>query len=340
MGTPLWSSCLKSLGKPLPLPFIFMNANKHYLQLLYQQILGRPADSEGLTNYQQQLDNGTLNHAQVMQALIDSDEYQQKQPLIKDSVLEQLDDLNKDDYEQYWQAIFNSDKPLIIGQQQYGHQHKQRFFELFNAIVFLTKHQPSPKIIEFGISEFSALYKQLNPQTQLDTVDKPTAPDYLGFKASVCQKISQCLQHYEIDLNEPSSIKQQLKPHYYDVVVFTEILEHLVVNPIELLTELINLLSSTGVLYLTTPNFYNQKNRQLIKNRENPQHLYPGTTANWDAHYHHREYCYKELCQIIPQAGGEIRYFYYSDCWDDDKNLAKQQRGNLVFVIQPTGCKL
>jgi len=308
--------------------------NKEYLQLLYQQILGRPADSEGLANYQQQLDNGTLSHAQVMQALLNSDEYQQTQPFIDDSVLEKITDLNREDYEQNWQAIFNGEKSLIIGQQQYGQQHKQRFFELFNALVFLTKNNSAPKIIEFGISEFSALYKQINPQTQLDTVDKPTSNDYIGFKASVCQQISQCQQHYEIDLNEPSALGKSLKQNYYDIVVFTEILEHLVVNPTELLTELINLLNPKGYLYLTTPNFYKQENLQLIKNQENPQHLYPGSKANWDSHYHHREYCYKELYQTIPQAGGQIRYFYYSDCWDENKNLPKQQRGNLVFVIQ------
>jgi len=122
----------------------------------------------------------------------------------------------------------------------------------------------------------------------------------------------------------------------YDLILFTEILEHLIINPIELLKELLNLLNESGSIYLTTPNFYSKRNLDLIALRENPQAIYPEADGNWDAHHHFREYCAKELFRMIEKAGGVTTHFYFSNCWGNGNNetLPVEQRENLVFVIQ------
>ena len=128
------------------------------------------------------------------------------------------------------------------------------------------------------------------------------------------------------------------RPYFlgFGFFVFSFIKSDLVVNPVELLREFLRLLKPSGSLYLTTPNFYRQENLEKIAARRNPQHLFPGLNANWDAHFHHREYCLKELLDIIRQAGGETAMFYFSDCWDVDApaTMTKDQRSNLVFVIR------
>jgi len=252
--------------------------------------------------------------------------------------LENAEVISETAYESVWKEIFEEKDNLIIGQQEYGRQHKQRFRELLNALVLLTRNKEMPKIIDFGISEFSAFYKRFKPGILLHTADRPTDENYIGFTKKVCENVSGCAQHFEIDLNRPKSIRPLFAEHQrsYDLILFTEILEHLIVNPIELLKELLNLLNDNGSLYLTTPNFYSKRNLDLIALRENPQAVYPEADGNWDAHHHFREYCAKELLAMIEKAGGETTRFYYSNCWDNEKgsNYPVEQRENLVFVIE------
>ncbi len=75
--------------------------------------------------------------------------------------LKQSQLLDPDQYNAPWIEIFASDRKLIISQQDYGMQHKQRFRELFNALLKLTTHQQAPKVLEFGVYEVSNLYSEL-----------------------------------------------------------------------------------------------------------------------------------------------------------------------------------
>ena len=262
-------------------------------------------------------------------------------PAQVESLSRELEDarlVDKNAYETVWKEIFQERENLIIGQREYGRQHKQRFLELLNALVLLTRDKENPKIIEFGISEFSAFYKRFKPGVLLHTVDRPTDDDYIGFTKKVCENVSGCAHHFEIDLHQPNAIPTQFGDHRrsYDLILFTEILEHLIINPVELLRELLDLLNDNGSLYLTTPNFYSRKNLDLIAARENPQAVYPQRDGNWDAHHHFREYCAKELFEMIEKAGGKTTHFYFSDCWGDENSLTypAEERENLVFVIQ------
>jgi hypothetical protein len=61
--------------RSLAIDVVFQNVNGLFVGRLYQDVLGRPADSAGLAGWTQQLDAGTLTRLQVAQALIGSDEY-------------------------------------------------------------------------------------------------------------------------------------------------------------------------------------------------------------------------------------------------------------------------
>jgi hypothetical protein len=118
------------------------------------------------------------------------------------------------------------------------------------------------------------------------------------------------------------------------VAPFTEVLEHLDVNPVELLEALLVLLKRDGFLYLTTPNFFRRENRERFYRFENPQQVYPIGQGNWDRHHHHREYGFKELFRFIEAAGGQTVAFYFSSCWDVEPLPPEHERGNLVFVVR------
>jgi hypothetical protein len=72
-----------------------------------------------------------------------------------------------------------------------------------------------------------------------------------------------------------------------------------------------------------------------MKSWENPQEIYPAANGDWDAHFHHREFSLKELLRFIELAGGAVKAFYHSDCWNSEKgepDRCAATRGNLVLV--------
>jgi SAM-dependent methyltransferase len=244
--------------------------------------------------------------------------------------------LSHGSYDQLYRERFDSGRPLIVGQAEYGPQHKERFWEMFNAATYLLHGRSSPRVIEFGTSEFSAIFQPLLPGVELHLSDRPVAPDYIGFTQEVARRIAACKLYQAIDLEGGTRaiLESGLETGSYDLVVFAETLEHLDVNPIELLEALIRLLKEDGFLYLTTPNFFRRENRERLARFENPQEIYPAADGNWDEHHHHREYAAKELFRFIEAAGGQTHAFYFSACWDTEPLPQEHERGNLVFVIQ------
>jgi hypothetical protein len=322
------------------------------VQLVYPLVLKRSPDAQGLLDYSQKLITGVLTPLSFMQELMASDEWAQVDGaydyLTDDSIsdffnaevmalsaqLEACQEVKLDDYEAAWTAVFNADRPLIIGQKEYGRQHKQRFWELVNAIGLLLKHGSKPQVLEFGVSEFSGLYGKLFPQIQFNTSDRPTADDYVGFTEAVCkQRVGGA--HWPLDLTDGPALNQfsQQQKGRFHLILLTEVLEHLCIHPVDILRPLIQVLSSQGLLYLTTPNFFALDKRQLMQRWHNPQEVYPAADGNWDAHHHHREYCLTELLPFIEHAGGCLKGFYYSNCWDQQTCDNPAERGNMVFVI-------
>ncbi len=329
--------------------------NLEFVRQCYQELLQREADPDGLQNYTQRLNDGLIDHLDVLNSLKKSVEYLElhapynhvSDPLIHKflsefdpSLIESLrscQNISQSQYESLWKNIFNTKRQLIEGQAEYGIQHKQRFFELCNAILLLTSQSTSPKIIEFGASEFSALYHKLRKGIILDCADRPTEPDHIGFTASKSLKISGAQSYISVDLNLPLTLLEDQHRHLhgqYDLVLFTEVIEHLIANPVEILKQLLILIKANGYIYLSTPNFFRKANLEKISDKINPQAIYPAGDDNWDAHHHHREYCLSEMLGFISQAGGQTKAFYFSDCWDNDTQLTEPEFSNMVFVIQ------
>jgi len=328
---------------------------RHFIELCYRHVLKREADEGGLESYLQRFSSGEIDHAGLMEELIRSEEYRQidepynfrTDPVLHDSItrfddsliqrLQRCSALTEEQYNTLWTQIFNAKRELIIGQQEYGRQHKQRFWELCNAVVELTENKHAPRALEFGISEFSGLYKTLCPELVLDCADRPTADDYIGFNANTSLRVSGGNQFVSADLNKPRTLLSddyQALHGQYNLVLFTEVLEHLTANPVDILEQLLALLQTDGYLYLTTPNFFRKENVEKFSIRANPQEAYPAGEDNWDAHHHHREYGLKELLSFIDEAGGTTSAFYFSDCWDEGEPALESERGNMVFVVQ------
>ncbi len=231
----------------------------------------------------------------------------------------------------------------VPGQEVYVRDHLVRFHELAHAARILVGGIDRPRVLEFGPSAFSALYRRILPGCRLVLADRPADGEHRGFDAALCDRIAQPDGFVAVDLVGPLDRAAEALDRYgpFDLIVFTEVLEHLARHPAEVLGFLIGRLAPDGFLYLTTPNALSRGNLHLIGRRRNPQQLFPRQDANWDAHHHVREYTMTELIESVAEAGGRVRALHFSSCWDEPEHadhLAAHpdQRGNLVVVASPS----
>lgn len=239
------------------------------------------------------------------------------------------------EYETLWRRKF-ADRPA--NSLEYLQAHRERYYELFNSLNYLLRGRPrDADVLEVGVSEYLSLYKSFFPDIRLATLDRPLTDN--GADEGWSKQIGNVDRHYNANLNAEALSPAWGNPPLgqFDLIVCTEVIEHLVVNPVEFLEGLIGLLKARGLLYLTTPNFFRFDNLEKIDRRENPLAVYPRRGGNWDAHHHFREFSMDELVRFAEEAGGKIFMQYFSACWDGPavRRGTPSRRSNLVLVIGP-----
>jgi 2-polyprenyl-3-methyl-5-hydroxy-6-metoxy-1,4-benzoquinol methylase len=73
---------------------------------------------------------------------------------------------------------------------------------------------------------------------------------------------------YYKDLSNPHEL-EALPENAFDVILFTEILEHITFNPVAMWKSLYRLLSPGGRIVITTPNYFNHSNGRILKDIKN-----------------------------------------------------------------------
>jgi len=213
--------------------------------------------------------------------------------------------------------------------------HCKRIVELMGFLERWNRDRPIRSLLDVGLSPFFALYRELFPAAEAFLVDyHAPSPEYLetiGAKEA-----------FQIDLNKGWISSQCGGPvqRGFDIIVFTEVLEHLLIDPVEALRDLLALLNPGGIIYFSTPNFFNMTTLERLLDRSNPQQRYSKADGNQGNHYHLREYSCQELTKAVRDAGGEVIFQAFSDCWDQDclpaqvlEELSIPMRSNLVLVI-------
>lgn len=252
-----------------------------FLKVAYKAILHRPIDEEGRCYYLDQLPAGKITLIDFMHQLVNSAEFKQCHsqtvfddnyrfeddpnliPFLNDQVKQLVDRITKTEalkqekYDGDWQEAFGGERwhSLASNEKEYVTLHKQRFFELFNAATILLKGKVHPTVIEFTISNFSSFFKKYFPDSTFITVERPFDQN---LSEDFVKRVTKSDYHFPIDLNNEDLLKHSklCACGPYDLIVFTEVIEHLVVDPVDLLSNLIKLLKPSGYLYLTTPNIF------------------------------------------------------------------------------------
>lgn len=102
----------------------------------------------------------------------------------------------------------------------------------------------------------------------------------------------------------------------YDVVLLLEVIEHLHVNPLNLLSSLSSILKLNGLLLLSTPNLLSLNNRiNMLLGRQTFEHPF-SVFENLERHGsrgHQRVYSEKELIDMLEVFGFEIQHIWAMD---------------------------
>lgn len=98
----------------------------------------------------------------------------------------------------------------------------------------------------------------------------------------------------------------------YDMILCFEVIEHMEIDPMFLMSEINRVLKKNGLLYLTTPNSTSSRNVFKILNGDAP-HFHMKYTKTRDKYRHNIEYSPSQLLDITNAAGFKARKFWTED---------------------------
>jgi SAM-dependent methyltransferase len=328
------------------------------LRAAYRGVLRREVRADELRVQAARLAAAELSPERLLEELIDSPEFAGRDPLhgycaerdprlvrFRSAEVDRLSarlrdrrPLDRTAFDALWRVRFEQE--LADGEperklRRYGEDHRRRFWETLNAMAILLEGQPAPRVLDFGISVFLWFYRRVFPGLELVTSDRPVGPAQQAF-FEFGSRNAGAVAHVTADLADPGFLSDAVRAAFgtFDLILLTEVIEHLPAHPVRVLRPLLELLRPGGRLYLTTPNCFSRHHLERIAGRINPQPVFP-FDGNGDGAHHYREMAMPELLEFVAEAGGRPAGFYFSDCWDTEPDVQPpDQRTNLVVVAE------
>lgn len=176
----------------------------------------------------------------------------------------------------------------------------------------------------------------LSDLKKLSSIDLPTQ-----FGGPPAEKLSEygVTNHVAADLNmiDLDELHNKLDNYCYDMIIATEVIEHLQRDFSEICRFMLKCLTPGGIAFVTTPNAARLSNIHLLLNDKCPQQRFTNFNNNKGGHYHFREYTMSELLKCIVENGGEAICAAYSHCFFDETDWdesAYYLRSNLVIAFR------
>lgn len=172
----------------------------------------------------------------------------------------------------------------------------------FITILGSAPFEDAETILEVGTSAFSAILKVCRPLKRIVTLNLAyERPRWYG-DAEV--------EHVVGDLTQPPLA---LEDGAFDLIVFSEVLEHLQGNPHHAFGELLRALRPGGRMVLTTPNLARLASRLRLALGRTP--LETVGPPGWGGHF--REYTLHEVRALAVSAGFRVERAEHALYWDD-----------------------
>lgn len=212
-------------------------------------------------------------------------------------------------YKQFIKRILEDEKYLNSEARFYIRKHARRSFYTYNNCL---KHlKEGDKILSVG--GFHGTIEKLLKETlnlEITMIDYPDSIeflkdyyDYLGFN------------YIGIDLSKGLS---GIPENYYNMIIYTEVIEHIPIPPYEQLLPFDKFLKSQGSIVITTPNLgsiiHIAKLFMKIPLFDTPEKFF-SPIAQENLQTHRREYMPEELIETFTKMGytSILKYFIYNE---------------------------
>ncbi len=200
--------------------------------------------------------------------------------------------------------------------EQYLKFHLERFVETTHYLENIVN--PDTKIIDVGtygslvpvlkdifkISHVTctAPFDESLPKSEITTLQDSKNGDQYVFQ----------LDRFDIEEKFP------YPDEAFDVVIFTEVFEHLSVDPMHTLSEINRITKTDGWLVFSTPNCASTFSVIKILKGENP-YTYPIFTKKKSRDRHNREYVTREIKQLLHASGYKISFLTTKNIYNTSK---------------------
>lgn len=219
---------------------------------------------------------------------------------------------SKQNAEQVLTQLLETEKAITCGpksRQTYSEMHQARFAD----ILRLCRSQvpdASARVLDIGRSELTAYLT--NFYQNIHTLGLDPATDDGGHREVSAMD---AVPHITFDLLNSAAVSTWPQTAAFDLIVFSEVIEHLSVAPEYVFAALSSLLADQGILICTTPNAADIGKRIKMAFGRNPYdrlRLYANNPG------HVREYTRQELCEIAASVGLRCTSHSYFN-WIEDK---------------------
>lgn len=203
----------------------------------------------------------------------------------------------KDPYKGAPEFIKETLEPLIDPSDEYHMAHKRRFVRTIQVIL---DQIPSGKLLELGTSSLLPLaLKTLAPEVQVSVTDFDLSNPLVWEKeVKIASNIKSCVA-YSVDLEKT---KLPVPDETFDYVICSEVIEHMEIDPMFMLSEVNRVTKTGGTLILTTPNIVSSHGITKVLMGLEP-YFYMQYHKPGNYHRHNYEYSVHTLAKVIQAAG-------------------------------------
>lgn len=197
------------------------------------------------------------------------------------------------------------------GKRDYFRLHRDRFAMLLAAIP----PDAGSRALEIGVNP--GLFTQALVRAGYCVCGTDLFPEH---RAELWRRLGVEVRRWNIDTEPPP-----YPPESFDLIIFSEVIEHLANPPIDALATMRELLVPGGYLLISTPNQFYLKSRLrvladilLLRPFEHDDEFQHWANLKAEARYytHSRLYSMRQICWMLDQAGLVVQQRIYGDPWE------------------------
>lgn len=187
--------------------------------------------------------------------------------------------------------------PLIAKEDSYHKTHKRR---MARTVQVITDQKPKGKLLELGTGSLVPLaLRKLVPSLEVHVTDFDLDLPKSGTKVLEMQGQTLEVPCYRVDLE---TMPLPIEDGTFDTVICCEVLEHMEVDPMFMMSEINRVLRPGGTLILTTPNITSSRNISKMLRCIDP-YFYMQYRHKPALYRHNYEYSVYSLMHVLKGAG-------------------------------------